>query len=136
IFNVGSTAENYQVRDIAHIVAATFPGCRVTLGRSDGDDRSYRVNFDKIHTLLPGFRCQHDARTGARELLELFRSIHLTAETFHFRAHTRLKQLEYLIQSGQVDEHFSWRRKTGETAGEQYFAHPGPTRRTPLAETV
>ena len=31
IFNVGSTAENYQVRDIAQIVADTFPSCKLEL---------------------------------------------------------------------------------------------------------
>src|SRR5262249_45699112 len=126
IFNVGSTSENYQVREIAQIVAAAFPGCRVTMGQSDGDNRSYRVNFDKINATLPGFTCQRDARIGVRELLELFQSINMSAETFHFRAHTRLKQLEHLIQSGQVDEHFYWRRKESQTArDEQHFAQPG-----------
>ena len=137
IFNVGSTSENYQVREIAHIVAETFLGCRVTMGQSDGDNRSYRVNFDKINATLPGFRCQHDARMGARELLELFQSINLSVDTFHFRAHTRLKQLEYLIQSGQVDEHFHWRRKESQTVQDaQPFSQHGSVIPSSIAETV
>jgi nucleoside-diphosphate-sugar epimerase len=108
IFNVGSTAENYQIRDIARIIAETFTGCRVTLGNSDGDNRSYRVNFDKIHSTLPGFKCQRDAATGARELLELFQHINMTSEMFNFRAFTRLKQLQHLLQTKQVDEEFYW----------------------------
>ncbi len=113
IFNVGATAENYQVREIAHIVADTFPGCSVTFGSSDGDNRSYRVNFDKIYSILPGFSCQRNATLGARELLELFQGIKMSAETFRFRAHTRLKQLEHLIESGQIDEQFYWTRGNG-----------------------
>ena len=42
IFNVGSTTENYQVREIAQIVSDTFPGCKLTFGNSDGDNRSYQ----------------------------------------------------------------------------------------------
>lgn len=108
VFNVGLTSENYQVREIAHIVADTFPACRVILGNSDGDNRSYRVNFDKIHSTLPGFRCQRDVKMGARELLELFRRINMSLETFNFRAYTRLKQLQHLLQTKQIDGDFYW----------------------------
>ena len=61
IFNVGDTQANYRISEIAEIVADAFPGCGLTLGNSDGDNRSYRVSFDKIHTQLPGFCCRHDA---------------------------------------------------------------------------
>ena len=50
IFNVGQNSENYRVRELAQIVAEEFPGCEVSLGSASGDNRSYRVNFDRIHT--------------------------------------------------------------------------------------
>ena len=108
VFNVGATAENYQVREIAQAVADVFPGCGLSFGKSDGDNRSYRVSFDKIHALLPGFKCQRDVTTGARELLELFQHIDMSPETFEFRAYTRLKQLQYLLRTGQIDKDFHW----------------------------
>ena len=108
VFNVGATSANYQVREIAEAVADVFPGCKLSFGNSDGDNRSYRVRFDKIHALLPGFRCQRDMRTGARELLELFQRTNMSTETFEFRAYTRLKQLQYLLQTGQIDKDFYW----------------------------
>ena len=46
IFNVGSTAENFRIRELADIVATVFPGCEVNMGPSGGDNRSYRVSFD------------------------------------------------------------------------------------------
>jgi nucleoside-diphosphate-sugar epimerase len=110
IFNVGATTENYQIREVAEIVAETFPGCRLSLGNSDGDNRSYRVNFDKINSTLPGFRCRHNARTGARELMELFQSIGMSTETFNFRTYTRLKQLKHLLQTNQIDDKLFWRQ--------------------------
>src|SRR6516225_2295626 len=61
IFNVGDNAQNYRVREIAEIVARVFPGCQLSFGPSGGDNRSYRVSFDKIRDRLPGFRCRHDA---------------------------------------------------------------------------
>jgi nucleoside-diphosphate-sugar epimerase len=109
IFNVGVNAANYQVKDIAKIVGDTFPGCEVTLGSSGGDNRSYRVLFDKIHERLPGFSCDWDAVKGAQQLRKLFERIDMQKETFEFRAFTRLKQLEYLVRTGQLDSGFYWK---------------------------
>src|SRR5829696_3294817 len=67
VFNVGDTAQNYQVRDIATIVAEAFPGCEVTFGQQGSDNRSYRVSFEKVNRELPGFRCEWDARRGAQQ---------------------------------------------------------------------
>jgi nucleoside-diphosphate-sugar epimerase len=108
IFNVGSTAANYQVREIAEVVADTFAGCTLSFGTSDGDNRSYRVNFDKIHAQLPGFECRWNARQGAQELFDLFTRIEMSSETFGFRAFTRLKQLEYLLRTKQLDDRLFW----------------------------
>lgn len=108
IFNVGSTTHNYRVREIAEIVAATFAGCQLTFGASGSDNRSYRVSFDKIRKHLPNFECAWDARRGARQLYELFKRVDMTPEVFQFRTFTRLKQLEYLIQTQQIDDHFFW----------------------------
>ena len=108
IFNVGDTEANYQVKDIAQIVSETFPGCELVLGTSDGDNRSYRVSFEKIHAQLPGFRCQHTVRRGAQQLLEVFERINMPREVFEFRAYTRLKQLQHLIGTQQIDPQFFW----------------------------
>lgn len=108
VFNVGDTTENYRVRDIAEIVADAFPGCTMTLGKSDGDNRSYRVSFEKINSELPGFRCQHTAAIGASQLYDLFTRIQLTPEMFQFRAFTRLKQLQHLRATRQIDDAFFW----------------------------
>ena len=108
IFNVGSNSENYQVRQIAEIIAEAFPDCALSLGKNDGDNRSYRVCFDKIASVLPGFKCSFSARSGALELYELFRRIDMTLDVFEFRAYTRLKQLQHLLRTGQIDDQFYW----------------------------
>lgn len=108
IFNVGDGKDNYQVKDIAKIVSNEFSGCELTFGTSNGDNRSYRVSFDKINTKLPGFKCQRDPITGAHQLKELFERITLSKDLFEFRAFTRLKQLEYLIRTKQLNEELFW----------------------------
>jgi nucleoside-diphosphate-sugar epimerase len=109
IFNVGDSAENYRVREIAQIVAETFPGCSLSLGAGDQDNRSYRVSFEKIRRHLPDFRCQRTARTGAEQLRSVFEQIGMPPETFGHRNYTRLKQLQHLIRTQQIDADFFWR---------------------------
>ena len=108
-FNVGASGENYQVRDIATIVGQTFPGCTVSFGQRGGDQRDYKVNFDKIAARLPGFAPRWTVRRGAEQLLQVFERIRMPRDLFESRAHTRLKQIHYLIDTGQIDQDFFWR---------------------------
>lgn len=110
IFNVGDTAANYQIREVAQIIADTFPGCRLELGRSDGDNRSYRVSFAKIKERLPAFCCRWSVPMGAEQLRSIFDRIQMSEQTFRFRTYTRLQQLEHLLTSGQVDDQLYWRQ--------------------------
>ncbi len=109
IFNVGDTSNNYQVREIAEIVAQIFTGCQLSFGQNGSDNRSYRVSFDKINKTLPGFKCEWDAVRGAQQLFDLFTQIDMTEETFLSRGFTRLKQLEYLLRTQQIDRDFFWK---------------------------
>ncbi len=108
VLNVGSDEQNYTVREIAEIVAAEFPGCELSFGAPGADNRSYRVSFDKIREVLPGFDCDWDARKGAAQLREVFERIDLDTATFTGRGHTRLKQIEHLMRTRQVDDSLFW----------------------------
>lgn len=109
VFNVGETAHNYRVREIAEVVGAVFPDCRVGFGPPSPDNRSYRVSFEKIRRHLPDFKCLWDARKGAQQLCDLFKQIDMKAEIFQHRSFTRLKALAYLIRTQQLDAHFFWK---------------------------
>ncbi|MEO8043560.1 MAG: SDR family oxidoreductase [Spartobacteria bacterium] len=109
IFNVGATAHNYTIKEIAEVVAEVFPGCELSFGQQGADNRSYRVSFDKIKAKLPSFECAWDARRGAQQLHDIFQHIDMTPEIFNGRGFTRLKQLEYLIRTQQIDQDFFWR---------------------------
>lgn len=109
VFNVGTTEENFQVREIADIVSSAVPGCQLSTGQGEKDNRSYRVNFDKIQKHLTLFRPKWTAERGAQELIETFRQIDMTDVEYQWRAYTRLKQLKHLCETGQVDENLFWR---------------------------
>lgn len=108
IFNIGSPKSNYQIREIARIVAEQVPGCKMTLNPLNPDKRSYRANFDKANSLLPGFSPKRDVARGVRELYSLFDRIQLDKETFQSRHYTRLKQIKHLRETGQIDDKLFW----------------------------
>jgi nucleoside-diphosphate-sugar epimerase len=109
VLNVGDTTHNYRVREVAEIVGKVFPGCQVSFGPPSADNRSYRVSFEKIRKHLPKFKCEWDAKRGAQQLYQLFKRIDMKPELFQYRSFTRLKQLEYLIRTQQLDERFFWK---------------------------
>ncbi|MBI1360377.1 MAG: NAD-dependent epimerase/dehydratase family protein [Alphaproteobacteria bacterium] len=108
IFNVGSTEQNYRVIEIARIVAAEFPGCELIVGEPSADNRSYRVNFDKIQKVLPDFACKWTAQSGAKQMHELFKRIDMTEEEFRAPPYTRLKMLMKHRKAGLLDDKLFW----------------------------
>lgn len=109
ILNVGADEQNYRIREIAEIVSDTFPGCATSFGSSDGDNRSYRVDFSKIRRVLPEFACRWTAQRGAHQLRLVFESIGMTPEIFAAPPFTRLKELKRLIELGRLDDALFWR---------------------------
>lgn len=108
VFNVGSNSENYRIREIAETVKEVFPECELTFGQTGGDNRSYRVSFDKIDRGLPGFRCRWNSLEGARQLRRVFERIDMRREDFEAPPYTRLKCLQQLIATGQIDDKYFW----------------------------
>lgn len=108
-YNVGSFDNNYTVREIAQTVADEFPGCQLSFGPPSADNRSYKVNFDRIEETL-GFSCDWNLAMGAKQLHAVFETIQLDAETFYGRGHTRLKQIEHLLNTGQIDKELFWKQ--------------------------
>jgi nucleoside-diphosphate-sugar epimerase len=110
VLNIGSNSQNYRVREIAEIVAKTFPGCTTSFGTQGADNRSYRVSFDKIAKHLPNFSCDWDVPKGAAQFYALFKHIDMDQAMFNDRGFTRLKQLQYLIRTNQIDKSLFWTR--------------------------
>jgi len=108
-FNVGADSGNYRIREIAEIVARTFPGCELTIGEQGGDTRSYRVSFAKIRSHMPDFETKWDAERGAAQLKAVFERIGLTREIFESQPFTRLKEIRHLRATDQIDDRLRWR---------------------------
>ena len=100
-FNVGSTAHNYRMREIAEIVAGVVPGCRIEVAPDAGPDkRSYRVSFEKISHVLPTFKPQWDAQLGAEQLYAAYRMAGLLLEEFEGPRYLRIAHIQRLMAEG------------------------------------
>jgi len=97
-FNVGQTAHNYRIRDLADIVAKVVPGCSLTFADDAGPDkRSYRVSFEKIKRKLPAFKPQWDARMGAEQLYKAYLTSGVTLEEFEGSRYQRIGHIKKLL---------------------------------------
>ena len=97
-FNVGQTAHNYRIRDLAEIVAQVVPGCTLEFADDAGPDkRSYRVSFEKIKRKLPAFMPRWDARMGAEQLYKAYRTCGVTLEEFEGPRYQRIGHIKKLL---------------------------------------
>jgi nucleoside-diphosphate-sugar epimerase len=107
--NVGRNDQNYRIREIAEIVKETVPGCEIAFAEGAGPDkRNYRADFAKIARVLPGFQPQWDARKGARQLYEAYKSVGLKVEDFEGPRYRRIDQLKQLMASGHLASDLRW----------------------------
>ena len=103
-FNVGQTAHNYRIRDLAEIVASIVPGCKLEFAEDAGPDkRSYRVSFEKIRRQLPSFQPQWDARKGAEQLYNAYRKSGVTLQEFEGPRYQRISHIKMLLAQGVLD---------------------------------
>jgi len=115
-FNVGSTEENYLIRDLAELVAAVVPDCEVELaGGATADTRNYRVDCGRIEREL-GYRTRWTARAGAEELANAFRREQLTLDDFQGPRFQRIAQIRRLLEAGRLDERLRPRTRAEATA--------------------
>jgi nucleoside-diphosphate-sugar epimerase len=109
-FNIGSNQLNYQIRDLAEIVARTVPDCALEMRPQAGaDQRTYKADFSKFAKTFPQFDFQWTAEKGARRLAQQFRAMGLSAEDLADKRYTRLKWLRYLLDGEKLDGALRWR---------------------------
>jgi nucleoside-diphosphate-sugar epimerase len=114
-FNVGQTAHNYRIRDLAEIVASVVPNCKLQFAPDAGPDkRSYRVSFEKIKRMLPEFKPQWDARSGAKQLYAAYCTSGVTLEEFEGPRYQRIAHIRKLMSEGIIGPDLRFARELAE----------------------
>lgn len=113
-FNVGTTTENYQIRELAEIVRDIVPNCRIEFAPDAGPDaRCYRVDCNKIARVLHEFKPQWTARRGVGELYDVYRKVGLTLDEFEGERYKRIAHVKKLVADGRLDDELRWRTPAG-----------------------
>jgi nucleoside-diphosphate-sugar epimerase len=73
VFNVGSTAENYQKQQLVELMRPYAPDAKVEFVRREEDPRDYKVDFAKIRERI-GFEISQTVPDGIDEVARLVRS--------------------------------------------------------------
>jgi nucleoside-diphosphate-sugar epimerase len=103
-FNVGRTSENFQIRQVANMVAEVVPNCEVAFAPgASADARNYRVDFGKAERSLPGYNPTWTLRAGIEELYAAYKAAHLTKEIWLGPKYYRLRTVKGLQERGAID---------------------------------
>lgn len=108
-FNIARKEDNYQIRQIAEIVAEVVPNSKVELSDDHfPDPRNYKVDSSKIHTQIPEFKPQWNVKKGAIELYESYKKHGITLEEFEGIKYQRIGHLKHLLKKGKVSSDLYW----------------------------
>lgn len=104
IFNVGENTMNYSIKDIAQKVGNILNLESIKFGKSDQDQRSYIVNFDKLKNCFPEFEFKYNLTYGIQDLINNLEDYELTGNEF------RINFLQSMISKKRLDEDFYWKQ--------------------------
>jgi nucleoside-diphosphate-sugar epimerase len=107
--NTGSNDWNFQIHQLAQIVAEVIPGVTVSINKNaQPDKRSYKVDFTKFSELAPSFNPQKNIRETIIELSDgLAKTISLNHD-FRNSSLIRLKTLEMHIEARRLNKELRW----------------------------
>jgi nucleoside-diphosphate-sugar epimerase len=115
--NVGADQWNYQVKDLAHAVAAAVPGTKVSINRDAPPDmRSYRVNFALYRSLAPDHLPQTTLNQSIAGLCDGLTAMGFADRDFRNSQLVRLKVLEEHIAARRLSASLRWQRAVGGVA--------------------
>ncbi|BCA79484.1 SDR family oxidoreductase [Desulfuromonas sp. AOP6] len=107
--NVGSEDRNYQVREVADLVANLIPGVSVEVNpAAPPDKRSYRVNFDLFRQLAPEHQPVYTLADSIQEVQQSLQSCRFNDLDFRSSRMMRLNHLNYLLEKGYLNEDLRW----------------------------
>ena len=116
-FNVGRNEDNLQVRDIASMVAKVVPDSRVTYASgASADARCYRVDCERLPSLVPDARARWTVQRGIEALHEEYKVQGLTLEVFLDR-YVRIKRIKELMDAEALDASLRWNARKPVVAG-------------------
>jgi nucleoside-diphosphate-sugar epimerase len=109
VVNAGSTTGNYQVRELAEVVAAELPGTNVSINQEAPPDlRSYQVDFSLFAELAPAHLPAVTLKQSVRNLYSGLREMGFSDSKFRASSLMRLRTLKDHIAEGRLSLDLRW----------------------------
>lgn len=109
VINAGSDGWNCQVKDLAHAVAAVFPGVEVSINTSAAPDRrSYRVDFTKFKALAPSHQPRVDLSQAIAGLKQGLEKMAFKDANFRQSLLIRLHVLRDHLERARLNDQLHW----------------------------
>lgn len=103
-FNIGLTEENFRVNELAEMVVNELPGTVLDMVEgAEADKRTYRVNCDKVKTVLEHWQPRWSTRASIGGLRKIYFEYALQQQDFEGPRYQRVAHLKHLMASGMVD---------------------------------
>nr|WP_321356771.1 SDR family oxidoreductase [uncultured Draconibacterium sp.] len=107
--NTGSNEWNYQVKELAEVVAEVVPGCKVSVNAdAPPDKRSYKVNFDLFKKLAPDHQPVYSLKPSIQNLYDQLTKMGFNDANFRTSSLIRLNVINQLLNSNTLDHNLSW----------------------------
>ncbi len=107
--NTGSNQWNYQVKELADMVAEAVEGCKVTVNPdAPPDKRSYKVNFDLFKKLAPNHQPVFNLKETISDLVKNFHSMGFNDENYRKSSLIRLNVISGMIEKNILDKNLKW----------------------------
>jgi nucleoside-diphosphate-sugar epimerase len=109
VVNAGSRDGNYQVRDLAEVVAAELPNTKVSINQQAPPDlRSYQVDFSLFAKLAPAHLPVIPLAKSVRDLYSGLRRMGFSDSEFRASSLIRLRTLKDHIAEGRLSLDLRW----------------------------
>jgi hypothetical protein len=127
VVNAGTDSWNYQVHELAAVVANAVPGTEVSINRAaPPDKRSYRVDFSLFKTLAPEHQPQSELLSTVEALCQGLRAIKFQDADFRNSWFMRLRVIADLRSRGLLDATLAWTDRHTMTASAKATAQLEP----------
>lgn len=108
--NTGSNEWNYQVKELAEVVADVVDGCKVTVNpEAPPDKRSYKVNFDLFKKLAPNHQPVFQLKPTISELVKNLYEMNFNDGNFRNSSLIRLNVIQKFIQENRLNKQLYWK---------------------------
>ncbi len=107
--NTGSNEWNYQVKELAEVVAEVVPGCKVSINTdAPPDKRSYKVNFDLFKKLAPNHQPVYSLKPSIETLYKSLNEMGFNDPNFRESSLMRLNVINQLNKNNILDNNLNW----------------------------